>query len=233
MALCGTALAQGSRVTLSGTVTDASNGESLLGAYVILSDVKAPSNVQGCVTNQAGYYSVSVLPGKYVLKVSYMSFKTIEDTIVLSKNVTRKFELEPTAFMGEEVVIRGERGNANVSSGDVGRMEMSIETIKALPALMGEADVIKSVQLLPGVQASGEGNSGFYVRGSGTDQNLILLDEATIYNADHLFGFFSIFNADAVKSIDLVKSGMPAYFGGRAASILNAAPTPTCSYSRS
>ena len=213
------AWAQGSRVALSGSVVDASNGETMLGVYVILSDLANPSNVQGCVTNQAGYYSISVIPGKYKLAVNYLGYKTIEDTILLSKSQTRRFEMESAAIAGEEVVIQGERNN--VSSGDVGRMELSIQTIKALPALMGEADVIKSLQLLPGVQSGGEGNSGFYVRGSGTDQNLVLLDEATIYNPDHLFGFFSIFNADAVKSIDLIKSGMPAYYGGRAASILN------------
>ena len=216
-----TAWTQNARVTLSGTVADASNGETMMGVYVILSDLSDASNVQGCITNQAGYYSVSVLPGKYKLTVNYLGYKTIEDTLALSKSLSRRFELEPSVIEGEEVVIQGERGDANVSSGDVGRMEMSIQTIKALPALMGEADIIKSIQLLPGVQSGGEGNSGFYVRGSGTDQNLILLDEATIYNPDHLFGFFSIFNADAVKSIDLIKSGMPAYYGGRAASILN------------
>ena len=216
-----TAWAQSARVTLSGTVADASNGENMMGVYVILSDLSDASNVQGCITNQAGYYSVSVLPGKYKLTVNYLGYKTINDTLVLNKNLSLRFELEPAVIEGEEVVIQGERGDANVASGDVGRMEMSIQTIKALPALMGEADIIKSIQLLPGVQSGGEGNSGFYVRGSGTDQNLILLDEATIYNPDHLFGFFSIFNADAVKSIDLIKSGMPAYYGGRAASILN------------
>jgi hypothetical protein len=213
--------AQNARVTLSGTVADASNGENMMGVYVILSDLSDASNVQGCITNQAGYYSVSVLPGKYKLTVNYLGYKTIDDTLVLNKNLSLRFELEPAVIEGEEVVIQGERGDANVASGDVGRMEMSIQTIKALPALMGEADIIKSIQLLPGVQSGGEGNSGFYVRGSGTDQNLILLDEATIYNPDHLFGFFSIFNADAVKSIELIKSGMPAYYGGRAASILN------------
>ena len=213
--------AQHTRVTLSGSVSDATNGESMMGVYVILAELSNPANVQGCVTNQAGYYSVSVMPGKYTLTINYLGYKTIEDTLSLSKNQTRRFELQPSAITGEEVVIQGERGNVNVTSGDVGRMELSIQTIKALPALMGEADVIKSVQLLPGVQSAGEGNSGFYVRGSGTDQNLILLDEATIYNPDHLFGFFSIFNADAVKSIELIKSGMPAYYGGRAASILN------------
>ena len=216
-----TVSAQAQRVTLSGTVTDAANGETMMGVYVILSDLSNPSNVQGGISNQAGYYSISVLPGKYKLAVNYLGYKSIEDTIQLSRNLTRRFELEPTAIEGQEVVIQGERGDVNVSSADVGRMELSIQTIKALPALMGEADVIKSIQLLPGVQSGGEGNSGFYVRGSGTDQNLILLDEATIYNPDHLFGFFSIFNADAVKSVELIKSGMPAYYGGRAASILN------------
>jgi len=213
--------AQNARVSISGSVTDASNGETMMGVYVILTDLSNPANVQGGITNQAGYYSISVLPGKYKLSVNFMGYKPIADTLLLTRSLSRRFELEPSAIAGEEVVIRGERGDVNVSSGDVGRMELSIQTIKALPALMGEADIIKSIQLLPGVQSSGEGNSGFYVRGSGTDQNLILLDEATIYNPDHLFGFFSIFNADAVKSIELIKSGMPAYFGGRAASILN------------
>ena len=213
--------AQHARVTLSGSVVDASNGESMMGVYVILTDLKVTSNVQGCASNQAGYYSISVAPGTYKLTVNYLGYKTIEDTIVLNRNTSRRVEMEPSAITGEEVVIQGERGNVNVTGGEVGRMELSIQTIKALPALMGEADVIKSVQLLPGVQSGGEGNSGFYVRGSGTDQNLVLLDEATIYNPDHLFGFFSIFNADAVKSVELIKSGMPAYYGGRAASILN------------
>lgn len=215
------AWAQSGRVTLSGVVRDANNGETMMGVYVILTDIRTPSNVQGCVTNQAGYFSISVMQGEYKLNVNYMGYKTIADTITLHRNVSLPIEIEPVAIAGEEVVILGERGDVNVTSGDVGRMELSIQTIKALPALMGEADVIKSVQLLPGVQSGGEGNSGFYVRGSGTDQNLILLDEATIYNADHLFGFFSIFNADAIKSIELIKSGMPAYYGGRAASILN------------
>ena len=221
VALCGVVHAQGGRYALSGTVRDASNGESMMGVYVIMTDVHNPSNVQGCVTNQAGYYSITSISGTYKVTINHLGYKTLEDTITLDKNLLRRYELEPSAIEGAEVVIKGERGDVNVSGGDVGRMELSIQTIKALPALMGEADIIKSIQLLPGVQSGGEGNSGFYVRGSGTDQNLVLLDEATIYNPDHLFGFFSIFNADAVKSIDLIKSGMPAYFGGRAASILN------------
>ena len=209
------------RVTLSGTVRDASSGESLMGAYIILTDTTHAMSPQGCVTNQAGFYSLTVPSGDYRMTVSYLSYQTITEDIRLQKSVNRTFELEPTAISGEEVVIQGEKADKNIASADVGHMEMKIEAIKALPALMGEADVIKSIQLLPGVQSGGEGNSGYYVRGSGTDQNLILLDEATVYNAGHLFGFFSIFNADAVKNIDMVKSGMPAYYGGRAASILN------------
>ena len=209
------------RVTLSGTVRDASSGESLMGAYIILTDTTHAMSPQGCVTNQAGFYSLTVPSGDYRMTVSYLSYQTITEDIRLQKSVNRTFELEPTAISGEEVVIQGEKADKNIASADVGHMEMKIEAIKALPALMGEADVIKSIQLLPGVQSGGEGNSGYYVRGSGTDQNLILLDEATVYNAGHLFGFFSIFNADAVKNIDMVKSGMPALYGGRAASILN------------
>jgi len=215
------AMAQDRRVSLSGSVTEASSGETMMGVYVILTNVSNPKDVQGCVTNQAGYYSISVMPGSYKLTVNYLGYKTIEDTLDMSRSQSRHFEMESTAITGEEVIIQGDPADVNVSGGDVGRMEMSIQTIKALPALMGEADIIKSIQLLPGVQSNGEGNSGFYVRGSGTDQNLILLDEATIYNPNHLFGFFSSFNADAVKSIELIKSGMPAYYGGRAASILN------------
>lgn len=214
-------LAQIQRVTLSGTVKDAASGESLMGAYVILTDTLHPQDKQGCITNQAGFFSITVPSGSYQMTVSYMSYKTIEEAVRLVKSVSRNFEMEPTAIAGEEVVIQGEKSDHNIASADVGRMEMKIEAIKSMPALMGEADVIKSIQLLPGVQSGGEGNSGYYVRGGGTDQNLIMLDEATVYNAGHLFGFFSIFNADAVKNIDMVKSGMPAYYGGRAASILN------------
>lgn len=215
------AYSQGNRTTLYGTIKDASNGESLFGVYVVLNSLTVPGEVHGAVSNESGYYSVSVAPGTYKLTVNLLGYKTINDTVKLTSNTLRKFELETAAIEGEEVVIQGERSLENVHSGDVGRMSMTVEAIKSLPALMGEADVLKSVQLLPGVQSGGEGNSGFYVRGSGTDQNLILLDDATIYNPNHLFGFFSVFNIDAVKNIEMVKSGMPAYYGGRAASILN------------
>ncbi len=208
-------------VTLSGTVKDDSNGETLFGVYILLSDTVHHKVVDGGITNQAGFYSITVPAGTYEVTASYMSFREHKQVLDLRKSQRLDFDLVPDAILGEEVVITGERTNRNVESADVGRMEMKIETIKALPALMGEADIIRSIQLLPGVQSGGEGNSGYYVRGGGTDQNLIMLDEATIYNSGHLFGFFSIFNADAVKNIEMIKSGMPANYGGRAASILN------------
>lgn len=213
--------AQSTRVTLSGSIKDEATGESLMGVYVILTDTLHPQDAQGCVTNQAGFYSISVPTGTYKMSVNYLSYKPINERITLSKSIVRNFNMSTNAITTDEVVITGQKTDHNVTSADVGKMDMKIEAIKAMPALMGEADVIKSIQLLPGVQSGGEGNSGFYVRGGGTDQNLILLDEATVYNAGHLFGFFSIFNADAVKNIDMIKSGMPAYYGGRAASILN------------
>jgi outer membrane receptor for ferrienterochelin and colicin len=141
--------------------------------------------------------------------------------VELNKNMIINVELSPKAFVGEEVVISATRSDQNIQSTDVGKVDVPIETIKSLPAFMGEVDVLKAIQLLPGVQASGEGNTGFYVRGGGPDQNLIMLDEATIYNAGHLFGFFSVFNADAIKTVELTKAGMPAYYGGRLASVLD------------
>lgn len=213
--------AQTVRSTLYGTIKDFSNGESLFGVYVLLTNVQNSNDVHGSVTNESGYYSVSVPQGTYKLLVTYLGYKSFEDTIKLYGNKMLKIDLEPSAIKGQEVVIESESSNKNVNSGEVGRMSLTVETIKAIPALMGEADVLKTIQLLPGVQSGGEGNSGFYVRGSGTDQNLVLLDDATIYNPNHLFGFFSVFNVDAVKKIDMIKSGMPAYYGGRAASILN------------
>lgn len=209
------------RVTMSGSVKDAANGESLAGVYVILTDTAGLQGPQGCITNAAGFYSVTVPAGVYRLSVKHIAYIPVEETVRLSKTMTRNLDLSAAVITGDEVVVSGERDDRNIAGADVGRMELKMETIKALPALLGEADVLKSVQLLPGVQSGGEGNSGYYVRGSGTDQNLILLDDATIYNASHLFGFFSVFNANAVKSIDMVKSGMPAYYGGRAASVLN------------
>jgi len=209
------------KVTLSGIVNDATSGETIAGAYIILKDSLSKTTPNGAVTNTAGFYSITVEKGTYTLTVSYLGYKQISEQITLTSNLKKNIEIEPAAIIADEVVVMGQAADRNVTRVDVGRMEMRIETIKALPAFMGEADVLKAIQLLPGVQSGSEGNSGFYVRGGNADQNLILLDNAPVYNPGHLFGFFSIFNPDAVKSIELIKSGMPANYGGRLASIVD------------
>lgn len=213
--------ASAQKVTLSGSVLDAQSGEQIVGAYVFLIDTLDPSNPQACTSNKSGFYSVSVSPGSYKLKVSLMGFKDIEENIVLTKNVSRNFHLELAAFLTDEVVVSAQKEDRNVTSADVGKIDLKIETVKKMPAFLGEADVIKTIQLLPGFSSGGEGNSGFYVRGGGADQNLVLLDEATIYNASHLFGFFSVFNTDAVRNVDVYKSGIPSYYGGRLSSVVD------------
>ncbi len=209
------------KVTLSGTVTDAYSGEQITGAYVILTDTANPSNPQGCVSNKAGFYSISVYPGTYQLKVSFMGYKEISESLLLENKKTMNIALEPAAILTDEVVVTGQQDDHNVSSVDVGKMDIQVQTIKKMPAFLGETDVIKTVQLMPGFSSGSEGNSGLYVRGGGADQNLVLLDEATIYNASHLFGFFSVFNTDAIRNVEVYKSGMPAYYGGRLSSIID------------
>jgi len=204
------------KFTISGTVKDATTGELLIGTNVYVKET-----IKGVTTNHYGYYSLTVPEGKFTLAISFVGYLDVLKSIDLKKNMQINIELSPKSFMGEEVVVSSSRMDQNIQSTDVGKVDVAIETIKSLPAFMGEVDVLKAIQLLPGVQASGEGNTGFYVRGGGPDQNLIMLDEATIYNAGHLFGFFSVFNADAIKSVELTKAGMPAYYGGRLASVLD------------
>lgn len=206
--------------TLSGTVKSAADGETIFGAYMLLVNAANADDTRYTTTNSAGFYTFSSLPGTYILQINMMGFKVINDTIIINQNIRKNYELESEAVRMREVVVTAERTDENVSSANVGKVDMKIESVKAMPALFGEPDVIKAIQLLPGVQSGGEGNSGFYVRGGNADQNLILLDEATVYNASHLFGFFSVFNANAVKNIELYKSGIPAYHGGRLSSIL-------------
>ena len=221
MTLVSTAMGQ--RYSVSGVLKDSANGETMKNILVSLIPMEDQSHAITNLSNLSGFYSVTAPKGQYLLQILYMGYKTITDTIDLQSNQTRNYELMPEAVMTDEVVVTGQAADHNVTSAQVGRMEMKIETIKALPALFGEVDVLKSIQLLPGIQSGGEGNTGFYVRGGGPDQNLVLLDECTIYNAGHLFGFFSVFNADAVKNVEITKSGMPAYYGGRLASVLDVA----------
>ncbi len=202
--------------TISGYIKDGETGEELIGATVFVKELGT-----GTVTNVYGFFSLTLPNGSYNLKFSYVGFQDVEKQIDLTENTKFDIELPTNSKVLEEVVITGEQADANVKNVEMSVNKMEISTIKKIPALMGEVDVIRSVQLLPGVSTVGEGASGFNVRGGGVDQNLILLDEAPVYNSSHLFGFFSVFNPDAVKNVKLIKGGIPAQYGGRLSSILD------------
>jgi len=204
------------RYTISGYLNDKSTGESLIGATVKVNEIKT-----GTATNSYGYYSLSLPQGKYTLVFSYLGFKTINVPIVLDKNTIINQKLDIQITESKEVVITGEREDKNVRSTEMSRLEITGQQVKSLPVIFGEPDVLKTITLLPGIKSGGEGSTGFYVRGGGPDQNLILMDEAVVYNPSHLFGFLSVFNTDAVKNIDVIKGGIPANYGGRLSSILN------------
>lgn len=210
------AMAQEKRFTISGNVTDSGNGEDLIGAVVFV-----PGSKTGTTTNTYGFYSLSLPKGKYKLNFTYLGYLNQEVDVELTADKKLNIKLDADVNQLDEVVISAERQNANVSKPEMSVEKLSAQTIKTIPALMGEVDVIKAIQLLPGVQATAEGSSGFSVRGGGFDQNLILLDEATVYNASHLMGFFSVFNNDAIKDVKLYKGDIPATFGGRLSSLLD------------
>ncbi len=211
------ALAQ-QKFTLSGYVRDAGNGETLLGASVYLPNNKSI----GTSTNLYGFYSITMPTGTYTVEVSFLGYNTQQATVTLTQNQTLNIDLLESGVIFEDaVVITSTRQDQNVKDTDMGRMDLSIETIKSLPALGGEVDVIRAIQLMPGVKGSGDVSSGLYVRGGGPDQNLVLLDEAVVYNIGHLFGFFSVFNSDAIKNNTLYKGSMPAEYGGRLSSVLD------------
>lgn len=208
--------AQQTKFTISGYIKSSESGENLIGANVYIKE-----NLKGVSTNTYGFYSITLDRGTYTFVASFIGFKEYTQSITLDKDQKINVNLEPNVITTSEVVITGEKQDENTQSTQVGRFEMPVERIKKLPAFMGEIDVLKTIQLTPGVQSAGEGNSGYYVRGGGPDQNLILLDEAVVYNASHLLGFFSVFNADALKNVELTKAGMPANYGGRLASVLD------------
>lgn len=204
------------KYTLSGTITEENSNETLIGVTVAF-----PSLGTGVVTNEYGFYSITIPEGDYQLLVSYLGFEEIRQSIYLDANTKIDFKLVEKAEQLEEVVV-----TKNVEKMDIRKPQMSVntlsvETIKKIPVILGEADIIKSILLLPGVTNAGEGASGFNVRGGAVDQNLILLDEAIIFNSSHLFGFFSVFNPDAIKDIKLYKGGIPARYGGRVSSVLD------------
>ena len=204
--------------TISGTITAKSSGETLIGAIVRIAE--QPS--VGAVTNEYGLYSISLPPGDYTLSISFIGYQPYEKKVTLpAAGLRQNVVLGEEANSLEEVVISTEKEDANVSRSEMGLMKLDIKTANKLPVIMGEKDILKTIQLMPGVAAAGDGNSGFYVRGGGADQNLILLDEAPVYNASHLLGFFSTFNSDAIKDITIYKGSMPAEYGGRLSSVLD------------
>jgi len=205
-----------SKVTLSGYIRDASSGEGLIGATVYVDEIKS-----GTVTNTYGYYSVSLKPGTYTVTYNFLGFAAQTKTIELIEDIKMDVEMSGDEKLLQTVEVVAEKENKNVTNLETGVERMDAKKIKEIPQFMGEVDIIRSIQLLPGVSTVGEGATGFNVRGGNIDQNLILLDEATVFNSSHLFGFFSIFNADAVKDLTLYKGGVPARYGGRLSSVLD------------
>jgi hypothetical protein len=204
------------KYTISGSIRDDSSNETLIGVNIIVPDLQT-----GTVTNEYGFYSLSLPSGTYNVQISYLGYQTISETIVLDKDITKNYKLIESAENLDEVVITDDVEKLNIKKPQMSVNSLSIKTIKNMPVVLGEVDVIKSITLLPGVTNAGEGSSGFNVRGGAADQNLILLDEAIIFNSSHLFGFFSVFNPDAIKDIKLYKGGIPAKYGGRVSSVLD------------
>lgn len=204
------------KVVVNGYVKDITNGEVLVGATVFIKEMG-----KGVATNLYGFYSISLDPGTYTIQYSFIGYNTIEKVVKLDRNATINIELTEESKMLQEVIISSEKPNANVTKPEMSVERLEMKTIQRIPALLGEVDIIKAIQMLPGVQATAEGSSGFSVRGGSADQNLILLDEATVYNASHMMGFFSVFNNDAVKEVKLYKGDIPPSVGGRLSSVLD------------
>ena len=202
--------------TISGAVTDQQTGETLIGATIRL----LGNTGIGVLTNSYGFYSITAPENKYAMVVSFSGYKSDTLEISLAKDITHQFGLAPAGAQLDEVVVVARR-NDNITRTLPGVQKISIEEIKNVPVIFGEQDILKTIQLLPGIKSGGDGSTGFFVRGGGADQNLILLDEATVYNASHLLGFFSTFNSDAIKDVTVYKGDMPAQYGGRLSSLLD------------
>lgn len=202
--------------TISGFIRDDASGEDLIGATV-----QIKGTATGTITNVYGFYSLTLPADTYTIVVSYIGYTSITDEIDLNQSIKKDYRLKSGDTQLEAVVVTGEREDQNVTDVQMSVEKLTMNTVKQIPQLLGEADVIKSIQLRPGVTSVGEGASGFNVRGGNIDQNLILLDEAPVYNSSHLFGFFSVFNADAIKDVTLYKGGIPANYGGRLSSVMD------------
>ncbi|MGH1366450.1 MAG: TonB-dependent receptor [Calditrichia bacterium] len=209
-------VAQGKTVTLSGYVSDRASGEALIGANIVVEGKSIGSS-----TNQYGFYSLSLQAGAYRINASYLGYQTTSIDINLTAARKLDIELQSISVQGEIVEVTAESADQNVQSMEIGVEKLDVQIIKQVPVVLGEVDVLKTIQLLPGVSQVAEGSAGFNVRGGSADQNLVLLDEAPVYNASHLFGFFSVFNNDATKDVKLYKSGIPAQYGGRLSSVLD------------
>ena len=205
-----------SKHSISGTIKSAANGEEIIGASVIIRELKT-----GTASNQYGFYSITLPNGDYTVVFSSIGFENKEEKVHLDTDKQLKIELAEKVTSINEVVINAESANKNITSTEMGVQRLEVSKIRTLPVLLGEQDILKTLQLLPGVKSAGEGSSGFYVRGGTTDQNLVLLDEAPVYNASHLLGFFSVFNSDAIKEVSLYKGDVPAQYGGRLSSVLD------------
>ncbi|SDH25616.1 Outer membrane receptor proteins, mostly Fe transport [Flavobacterium omnivorum] len=204
------------KFTLSGTIIDANSNETLIGVNVMIPTLKT-----GVTTNEYGFFSITIPKGNYTVQISYLGYQTIEESIALNQNIKNNFNLFSNETALQEVIITDNKTKIDIKKPEMSVNKLSISAIKKMPVVLGEVDVLKSILLLPGVTNAGEGASGFNVRGGGADQNLILLDEATIFNSSHVFGFFSVFNPDAIKDLKLYKGGIPARYGGRASSVLD------------
>lgn len=208
---------QDTKFTLSGTVKDKKNGESLIGVAVYVLEIKG----LGTSSNEYGFYSLTLPQGKYHLISNYIGYKPDTTTINLNMDIKLDRVLTDNTAQLKEVVISNKRNDDNMRKAEIGVEKLDIKEIEKIPVIFGEKDILKTIQLLPGVKSAGEGNSGFFVRGGSADQNLILLDEATVYNASHLLGFFSTFNSDALKDVSIIKGNSSAQYGGRLSSVLD------------
>lgn len=213
--LCVSLQAQ-KKFTISGVVADEKNKETLIGVSLYVQETKT-----GLVTNEYGFYSITLPEGDYTLQINYMGYQTVTEKIKLNQDLKKNFYLSVSSQQLDEVVIVDNKKRVDIRKPEMSVNKLTIHEIKEMPVIFGEVDVLKSILTLPGVTNAGEGQSGFNVRGGGADQNLVLLDESTIYNSSHLFGLFSVFNPDAIKDLKLYKGGIPSRFGGRLSSILD------------
>ena len=204
------------KYTLRGLITEESSNETLIGVNVVFPEIQS-----GAATNEYGFYSITLPEGTYTIVVSYLGFNSVSETITLSGDLVKNFSLVPSTESLEEVVITRDLNELIIKTPQMSVNRLSSATIKEIPMVLGESDIIKAITLLPGVTTGGESGSGFNVRGGAADQNLFLLDEAVLYNSSHLFGFFSVFNPDAIKDLRLYKGGIPARYGGRVSSVLD------------